>query len=140
MNWSLLIKTNNLKCPYYLYSDFFKYRVLNDQIWSRSDHFLRKIMIRSGSQKKDRPIHWKNNNKFQSILKAVKMGATPAQYGFVFGIANLSLFLFSPVFGKYGTKFGPKLCFNFGAVLQVCFCTSSDIVYSFMIFFSRERK
>jgi len=26
--------------------------------------------------------------------EAEKMGATPAQYGFVFGIANLSLFLF----------------------------------------------
>ena len=69
------------------------------------------------------------------------MGATPAQYGFVFGIANLSLFLFSPVFGKYGTKFGPKLCFNFGAVLQVYYiictflCTTSDIVYSFVILF-----
>ena len=73
-----------------------------------------------------------------NILKAVKMGATPAQYGFVFGIANLSLFLFSPVFGKYGTKFGPKLCFNFGAVLQVYdmfLCTTSDIVYSFVILF-----
>ena len=47
------------------------------------------------------------------------MGATPAEYGFVFGIANLSLFIFSPFFGKYGPKIGTKLCFNFGAVLQV---------------------
>lgn len=50
--------------------------------------------------------------------EAEKMGATPAEYGFVFGIANLSLFLFSPLFGKYGPKIGTKLCFNFGAVLQ----------------------
>lgn len=26
--------------------------------------------------------------------EAAKMGATPAEYGFVFGIANLSLFIF----------------------------------------------
>ena len=50
--------------------------------------------------------------------EAEKMGATPAEYGFVFGIANLSLFIFSPVFGKYGPVIGPKLCFNLGAVLQ----------------------
>ncbi len=50
--------------------------------------------------------------------EAEKMGATPAEYGFVFGIANLSLFMFSPFFGKYGTKIGPKLCFNIGAVMQ----------------------
>ena len=53
--------------------------------------------------------------------EAEKKGATPAQYGFVFGIANLSLFLFSPVFGKYAPKIGTKLCFNFGAVLQVTY-------------------
>ena len=50
--------------------------------------------------------------------EAEKMGATPAEYGFVFGIANLSLFLFSPVFGAYATRIGPKTCFNCGAVLQ----------------------
>ena len=50
--------------------------------------------------------------------EAEKMGATPAEYGFVFGIANLSLFIFSPVFGKYGPRIGPKTCFNLGAVLQ----------------------
>ena len=45
-------------------------------------------------------------------------GGKPAEYGFVFGIANLSLFIFSPIFGKYGSKIGTKLCFNFGAVTQ----------------------
>ena len=50
--------------------------------------------------------------------EAEKMGATPAEYGFVFGIANLSLFLFSPIFGAYATRIGPKTCFNCGAVLQ----------------------
>ena len=45
-------------------------------------------------------------------------GATPSEYGFVFGIANLSLFIFSPIFGKYGPTIGPKICFNLGAVMQ----------------------
>ena len=50
--------------------------------------------------------------------EAEKKGATPAQYGFVFGIANLSLFIFSPIFGGYSAKIGPKICFNVGAVSQ----------------------
>ena len=50
--------------------------------------------------------------------EAEKMGATPAEYGFVFGIANLSLFIFSPIFGRFGPKIGTKTCFNLGAVLQ----------------------
>ena len=36
----------------------------------------------------------------------------------MFGIANLSLFIFSPIFGKYGSRIGPKVCFNCGAVMQ----------------------
>ena len=50
--------------------------------------------------------------------EAEKRGAKPSEYGFVFGIANLSLFVFGPVFGKYGSKMGLKLCFNLGAVMQ----------------------
>ena len=40
------------------------------------------------------------------------------QYGFVFGIANLAAFLFAPIFGKFGTRIGPKLLYNSGAYLQ----------------------
>ena len=50
--------------------------------------------------------------------EAEKRGARPSEYGFVFGIANLSLFVFGPVFGKFGSKMGLKLCFNLGAVMQ----------------------
>ena len=50
--------------------------------------------------------------------EAEKKGATPAQYGFMFGITNLTIFILSPIFGKYGSRIGPKLCFNIGAVLQ----------------------
>ena len=42
----------------------------------------------------------------------------PAQYGFVFGIANLSAFIFAPFFGRYGSKIGPKWLYNFGAFTQ----------------------
>ena len=50
--------------------------------------------------------------------EAVLKGATPSEYGFVFGITNFSLFIFSPIFGKYGSKIGLKMCFNIGAVTQ----------------------
>ena len=50
--------------------------------------------------------------------EAEKKGATPSQYGFVFGIANLAAFLFAPIFGRYGPKIGPKLLYNFGAFTQ----------------------
>ena len=40
------------------------------------------------------------------------------QYGFVFGIANLAAFLFAPIFGRYGSKIGPKILYNCGAFLQ----------------------
>ena len=48
-------------------------------------------------------------------------GATPSQYGFVFGIANLAAFLSAPIFGRYGAKIGPKFLYNFGAFVQA-FC------------------
>jgi MFS family permease len=51
-------------------------------------------------------------------MEAEKMGATAAEYGFVFGIANISLFIFSPIFAKFAPQIGPKLCLTFGAVLQ----------------------
>jgi len=45
-------------------------------------------------------------------------GATPSQYGFVFGIANMAAFLFAPIFGRYGTKIGLKLLYNTGSFVQ----------------------
>ena len=49
---------------------------------------------------------------------AEEKGATPSQYGFVFGIANLAAFIFAPLFGRFGGKIGPKLLYNFGAFTQ----------------------
>ena len=45
-------------------------------------------------------------------------GAKPSQYGFVFGITNLALFICGPFFGKYASKIGLKMCFSSGAILQ----------------------
>ena len=45
-------------------------------------------------------------------------GATPSQYGFVFGSANLAAFIFAPIFGRIGSRIGPKILYNCGAYLQ----------------------
>ena len=47
--------------------------------------------------------------------EALKRGATPTQYGFVFGISNLPIVLFSHIFGKYGNC--AKICFITGSLL-----------------------
>ena len=39
-------------------------------------------------------------------------GVSPSQYGFVFGIHWLSMCIFSPFYGKYMNKIGPKFMFN----------------------------
>ena len=52
------------------------------------------------------------------ILISFFKGATPSQYGFVFGIANMAAFLFAPIFGRYGTKIGLKLLYNTGSFVQ----------------------
>ena len=72
--------------------------------------------------------------------EAEKRGAKPSEYGFVFGIANLSLFVFGPVFGKFGSQLGLKLCFNIGAVMQgvsgflFAFVASLNDVTTFLTF------
>lgn len=50
--------------------------------------------------------------------EAEKKGATPSQYGFVFGIASLGAFIFAPLFGRFGGKIGPKYLYNLGALIQ----------------------
>ena len=57
-------------------------------------------------------------------------GAKPSEYGFVFGIANLSLFVFSPIFGKYGSRIGPKICFDCGSVMQGV----SGFMFAFLLY------
>ena len=42
--------------------------------------------------------------------EAEKKGATPSQYGFVFGIANLAAFIFAPIFGQCCQNIFSKNC------------------------------
>ena len=50
--------------------------------------------------------------------EAEKKGATPAQYGFVFGIIHLAAFIAAPIFGRFGPKLGPKRVYNIGGFSQ----------------------
>ena len=53
--------------------------------------------------------------------EAEKKGATPSEYGFVFGICNIAAFFFAPIFGKFGDKIGPKRLFITGAFTTAIF-------------------
>lgn len=46
--------------------------------------------------------------------EAEKKGASPTQYGFVFGIFELTVFIVSPIFGAHLNKIGAKRVFNLG--------------------------
>jgi len=46
--------------------------------------------------------------------EAEKKGAVATEYGLVFGIFELVVFVVSPLYGQYLDKFGPKLLFNAG--------------------------
>ncbi|XP_017755825.1 PREDICTED: MFS-type transporter SLC18B1-like [Eufriesea mexicana] len=46
--------------------------------------------------------------------EAEKKGASPSEYGLVFGIFELIVFIISPVYGQYLHRIGPKLLFNGG--------------------------
>ena len=50
--------------------------------------------------------------------EAESKGLTASQYGLVFGTAPLTMLIFGPIFGRYGSKIGAKLCFVSGALLQ----------------------
>lgn len=66
--------------------------------------------------------------------EAERKGATPSQYGFVFGIANLAAFVTAPLVSKYGAKIGPKLLCNFGAFLQA----SCTFAFGFLTFIENK--
>uniref|UniRef100_U5EXX6 Putative mfs-type transporter n=1 Tax=Corethrella appendiculata TaxID=1370023 RepID=U5EXX6_9DIPT len=46
--------------------------------------------------------------------EAEKKGATATEYGLVFGIFELVVFLISPIYGQYLNRIGPKVLFNSG--------------------------
>ena len=49
---------------------------------------------------------------------AESKGATASQYGLVYGIQPLTLFVFGPIFGRYGSTIGFRFCFVSGALLE----------------------
>ena len=51
-------------------------------------------------------------------LEAAKKGASPAQFGGVFGIIYLSLFIFGPLVGKYLPVWGVRIIFLGGFVID----------------------
>lgn len=53
--------------------------------------------------------------------EAEKKGATASEYGLVFGIFELVVFIISPVYGQYLHRIGPKLLFN-GGILTTGTC------------------
>uniref|UniRef100_U5EU51 Putative chromaffin granule amine transporter n=1 Tax=Corethrella appendiculata TaxID=1370023 RepID=U5EU51_9DIPT len=55
--------------------------------------------------------------------EAEKKGATATEYGLVFGVFELIVFILSPVYGQFINQIGPKLLFNAGI-----FTTSSSII------------
>ncbi|KAI4485992.1 hypothetical protein M0804_006481 [Polistes exclamans] len=53
--------------------------------------------------------------------EAEKKGASPTEYGLVFGVFELVVFIISPVYGKHLNWIGPKLLFN-GGILTTGTC------------------
>ncbi|EEB18798.1 Chromaffin granule amine transporter, putative [Pediculus humanus corporis] len=53
--------------------------------------------------------------------EAEKKGATATEYGLVFGIFELVVFIISPIYGKHLNRIGPKLLFN-GGIFTVGIC------------------
>lgn len=60
--------------------------------------------------------------------EAEKKGATATQYGFVFGVFELTVFLVSPIYGRYMSSWGPKLVNNTGIFTVSLMC----IVFGFL--------
>ncbi|XP_032681295.1 MFS-type transporter SLC18B1-like isoform X1 [Odontomachus brunneus] len=53
--------------------------------------------------------------------EAEKKGASPSEYGLVFGIFELVVFIISPLYGQHLNQIGPKILFN-GGILTTATC------------------
>jgi len=51
-------------------------------------------------------------------IEAEKKGATPSQFGAVFGIIHVSLFTFGPIVGKYLSIYGVKMIYPSGFIVN----------------------
>ena len=69
-------------------------------------------------------ISWGLTDSIQAPFypkEASAKGATPAEYGFVFGVIHLAIFICGPIFGKYMHKLGVKKVYCYG-VVQTAVC------------------
>jgi len=63
-------------------------------------------------------------------IEAENKGATPSEYGAVFGIIHLAMFICGPLFGKYMHKLGVYKVFIFGVLgTAVCGCVFGLLTY-----------
>lgn len=51
---------------------------------------------------------------FYLYFQAEKKGATATEYGLVFGVFELVVFIISPIYGQFLNRIGAKLVFNSG--------------------------
>ena len=55
--------------------------------------------------------------------EAEKKGATATEYGLVFGVFELVVFLISPIYGQYLNRIGPKVCdITLNDLRSMCVC------------------
>lgn len=63
-------------------------------------------------------------------IEAESKGSTPSEYGAVFGIIHLAMFVCGPLFGKYMHKLGVYRVFIFGVLgTAVCGCAFGFLTY-----------
>ena len=65
--------------------------------------------------------------------EAEKKGATPSDYGLVFGLNELVIFIASPIMGKNMQKLGAKRVFNSGIIIV----GSCYIVFGLLVSYKR---
>uniref|UniRef100_T1J6T1 Major facilitator superfamily (MFS) profile domain-containing protein n=1 Tax=Strigamia maritima TaxID=126957 RepID=T1J6T1_STRMM len=65
---------------------------------------------------------------FFHFIAAERKGATPSEYGFVFGCFELVVFIMSPIYGKYMRHIGPKFMMNAGIFVTAICC----IIFGFL--------
>ena len=75
--------------------------------------------------------------KFQAPFypkEAESKGATASDYGFVFGVYELFVFIASPILGKYMSKFGAKRVFNVGLLTIGSCCIAFGLLVTTSIY------
>ena len=68
--------------------------------------------------------------------EAESKGATATQYGLVFGIFQLAVFVISPIYGQYISQIGPKFMFNAGIYTTGSTC----ILFGFLNYINEAEK